>query len=162
VTAAEGLYLLRTSDARSSRVGYCWSVSDLPGVGKEDLHMPEAAIREPEQIRQACALKLRQVETNRSFKAILACLLGEEWTKPRIVELRLSPERNLFARLDGALTFKQYTANENDLIRTVHQIAEMAYLDGDELGYLLSELVKIKNKRCRRSSEEWERRELGE
>ena len=39
--------------------------------------MPEAAIREPDEIRQDCAFKVRQVGTNRSFRAILACLLSE-------------------------------------------------------------------------------------
>ena len=124
--------------------------------------MPEAAIREPEEIRQDCALKVRQVETNRSFRAILACLLGEEWTKPRILELRLTAERTLLARLEGSLTFKQSEATEGDLIRSVHNIAKGAYLDGDELGYLLSEIVKIKNKRCRGTSDQSGRRGLGE
>jgi hypothetical protein len=115
--------------------------------------MLEAAIREPEQIREDCALKVRRVETNHSFRAILACLLGEEWTKPRIVELRLTPERILLARLDGALKFKQFTVTEGDLIRSVHKIAKGAFLDGDELGYLLSEILKIKNKRFRGASD---------
>ena len=109
--------------------------------------MLEAAIREPERIRQDCALKVRRVETNHSLRAILAYLLGEGWTKPRIIELRLTPERTLLARVEGELTFKYFTATENDLIRTVHKIAKGAFLDGDEVGYLLSEIVKIKNKR---------------
>ncbi len=124
--------------------------------------MPAAAIRKPEQIRQDCALKVRQVETNRSFRAILACLLGEEWTEPRIIELRLTPERTLLARLEGSLTFKQSKATESDLIRSVHDIAKRAYLDGDELGCLLSEIVKIKNKRFRGTSDQSGRRGLGE
>jgi hypothetical protein len=109
--------------------------------------MPEAAIREPDQIRQDCALKVKRVETNQSFQAILACLLGESWTKPRIVELRLTSERTLLARTEGESTFTHFTATESDLIHSVHMIAKGAYLDGDELGYLLSEIVKIKNKK---------------
>jgi hypothetical protein len=124
--------------------------------------MPEAAIREPEQIRQDCALKVRRVETNQSFRAILACLLGEKWTKRRIIELRLTPERTLLAQLEGDLTFKQSKATESDLIRSVHQLAKGAHLDGDELGYLLSEIVKIKNKRFRGTRDQSGRRGLGE
>ena len=124
--------------------------------------MPEAAIREPEQIRQDCALKVRLFETNPSFRAILACLLGEKWTKPRIIELRLTAERTLLARVEGALTFKHFAATESDLIRSVHKIAKGAFLDGDELGYLLSEILKIKNKRFRGTSDQSGRRGLGE
>jgi hypothetical protein len=109
--------------------------------------MPEAAIREPDQIRQDCALKVRRVKTNHSFRAVLACLLGEAWTKPHIIELRLTSERILLVRTEGELTFKRFTATESDLIHSVHMIATGAYLDGDELGYLLSEIVKIKNKK---------------
>ena len=124
--------------------------------------MSEAAIREPEQIRQDCALKVRRVETNQSFRAILACLLSEAWTKPRIIELRLTAERTLLARADGELTFKQFTATESDLIHSVHMIAKGAYLDGDELGYLLSEIVKIKNKRIGGTRDQSGRRGFGE
>ena len=45
----------------------------------EDSRSPEVAIREPEQIRSACSCKLRRVKSGPYFKAILACLLGEEW-----------------------------------------------------------------------------------
>jgi hypothetical protein len=124
--------------------------------------MLEAAIREPEQIRQDCALKIKLFDTNQSFRAILACLLGEKWTRPRILELRLTPERTLLARVEGDLTFKRFTATENDLIRSVHKIAKGAFLDGDERGYLLSEILKIKNKRFRGTSDQSGRRGFGE
>jgi hypothetical protein len=123
--------------------------------------MLEAAIREPERIRRDCALKVRQVGTNHSFTAVLACLLDEGWTRPRIVELRLNPERFLLARVEGELTFKQFTATESDLIRSVHNIAKGAFLDGDELGYLLSEILKIKNKNGRGTRDPSGRRGLG-
>lgn len=37
-------------------------------------------IREPDQIRQDCARKLRAVKVGDHFHAILGCLLGEDWT----------------------------------------------------------------------------------
>lgn len=50
--------------------------------------MPDHPLREPDQIRQDCARKLRSVEFSGMFAAILACLLGEDWTNPKIEELR--------------------------------------------------------------------------
>lgn len=42
----------------------------------------DRTIRDPEQIRQDCARKLRAVEVSEHFQAILGCLLGEDWTTP--------------------------------------------------------------------------------
>ncbi len=106
--------------------------------------MPEDSVREPEQIRQDCARKLRGVETSAHFDAILGCLLGEDWTTPRILELRLTPDHHLLARVEGEVTFKHHLGAEDDLIRNIHGIAKVAELDGDELGYLLAAVAKIK------------------
>jgi hypothetical protein len=38
----------------------------------------EPTVREPDQIRQDCARKLRAVQVSPHFQAILACLLGED------------------------------------------------------------------------------------
>jgi DDE superfamily endonuclease len=53
--------------------------------------MTEPTIREPEDIRRDCARKLRSVQVSDHFQAILGCLLGEDWTTPRLVE-ELHPE----------------------------------------------------------------------
>jgi hypothetical protein len=42
---------------------------------KEKVRMPEPPIREPDQIRQSCARKLRAVQISDHFQAILGCLL---------------------------------------------------------------------------------------
>src|SRR5579872_1478128 len=99
--------------------------------------MTDQPLREPDQIRQSCARKLRAVEVSGMFAAILACLLGEDWTNPKIEELRISPDRCLLARPTGESTFKAFLGAEADLIRNIHGVAEVAELDGDEVGYLL-------------------------
>ncbi len=48
-------------------------------------------IRDPDQIRQDCARKLRAVEVSDHFQAILGCLLGEDWTTPRLAEMVITP-----------------------------------------------------------------------
>lgn len=95
-------------------------------------------IREPDDIRRDCARKLQQVQASGQFTAILACLLDEDWTEPRIEELFLSPDHCLLARVQGQV------GAEEDLLRNVHGIAEVAELDGDELGYLLGKIASIK------------------
>lgn len=106
--------------------------------------MADETIREPEQIRADCARKLRSVETGGMFTAILGCLLGEDWSTPRIEELRITPDRCLLARIEGEATFKAFLGAEADLIRNVHGIAEIAGLDGDEVGFLLGKIAEIK------------------
>ncbi len=101
--------------------------------------------REPEQIRQDCARKLEDVEVSGQFSAILACLLDQEWTtSPRIEELFLSPDHCLVARVAGQASHKTFLGAEKDLVRNIHGVAEVAELDGDELGYLLGRVAKIK------------------
>jgi hypothetical protein len=101
-------------------------------------------LREPEQIRRDCARKLRAVETSGMFTSILGCLLNEDWTEPRIEELRLTPDRCLLARVAGDATFKTFIGAEADLIRNIHGVAQAAELDGDEVGYLVGEVARLK------------------
>src|SRR5450755_1311838 len=108
--------------------------------------MSDEPLREPEQIRQDCARKLRPVETGGIFTAVLGCLLGEDWSTPRIEELQISPDRCLLARLEGEATFKAFLGAEADPIRNVHGIARVASLDGDEVGYLLGQVAEIKGR----------------
>ena len=48
------------------------------------------------------------------------------------------------ARTEGDVTHKLFLGAEEDLIRNVHGIAKTAGLDGDELGYILAAIAKIK------------------
>jgi hypothetical protein len=106
--------------------------------------MADETIREPDQIRADCARKLRSVETGGMFTAILSNLLGEEWSTPKIEEMRITPDRCLLARVEGEATFKAFLGAEAYLIRNVHGIAEVAGLDGDEVGYLLGRISEFK------------------
>jgi len=47
-------------------------------------------MREPDQIRQDTARKLRAVQVSDLFLAILGCLLGEDWTTPRLLEMMVT------------------------------------------------------------------------
>jgi hypothetical protein len=101
-------------------------------------------VRIPEFLRRGCVRKLKTVEMSNIFRAILASLLDEDWTAPNIVELRFSRDRRLLGRSAGALRFKAFHCLESGLIRDIHGIAGAAELDGDELGYLLGRVAKIK------------------
>ncbi len=65
------------------------------------------------------------------LSAFLGCLLGEDWSEPRIEQLRLTPDRCLLARVEGEASFKAFLGAEADLIRNFHGIVEVAGLDGD-------------------------------
>jgi hypothetical protein len=100
------------------------------------IQMTEKPIREPEDIRKDCARKLASVEISGMFSAILGCLLSEDWAKPRIEEMRITPDRCLLARVEGETSFKAFLEAEADLIRNIHGVAAVAELDGDEVGYV--------------------------
>jgi hypothetical protein len=100
-------------------------------------------IREPEQIRQDCANKLQAVQVSEHFQAILGCLLGQDWTTPKLVEMVITPEH----RCDGEANFKAFLGASEDLISNIHGVAPVAKLDGDEIGFLVARVAEIKRQR---------------
>jgi hypothetical protein len=100
-------------------------------------------MREPEDISESCVTKLRDIDTSPQFRAVLGCLFNQDWTTPRIEEICISPDRCILARPKGEATFKAFIGSEQDLIRNIHGIAEVAELDGDELGLLLGKVAEI-------------------
>ena len=107
----------------------------------------EPTVREPDQIRRDCARKLRVVEVSDHFRAILGCLLGEEWTTPRLAEMVITPDGHLLGRCEGEASFKVFLGASQDLLRNVHGVAPVAELDGDEIGYLVGKVAEIKRQR---------------
>ena len=109
--------------------------------------MTGPTIREPEDIRQDCARKLRAVQVSDHFQAILGCLLGEDWTTPRLVEMVITPDGHLLGRCDGEASFQAFLGASADLLKNVHGVVEVAELDGDETGYLVAKVAEIKRQR---------------
>jgi hypothetical protein len=107
----------------------------------------EPTIREPDEIRRACARKLAGVEVSDHFRAILGCLLGEDWTTPRLVEMVTTPDGHLLGRCDGEEGFSVFLGAADDLLRNVRGVAAVAELDGDETGYLLGRVAGIRQRR---------------
>jgi hypothetical protein len=83
----------------------------------------DTPIREPDQIRQDCARKLRAVQISDHFQAILGCLLGEDWTTPRLVEMVITPDGHLLGRCGGEAAFKAFLGASEDLIKNIHGVA---------------------------------------
>ena len=101
-------------------------------------------IREPDQIRHDAAKKLRAIQISDHFQAILGCLLDEDWTTPRLVEMVITPDGHLIGRCDGEPEFKAFLGASSDLLKNIHGVAPVAGLDGDEVGYLLGKVAEIK------------------
>jgi hypothetical protein len=104
-------------------------------------------IREPDQIRQDCARKLRAVKVSDHFEAILGYLLGEDWTTPRLIEMVITPDGHMLGRCDGEAAFKVFLGASEDLIKNIHGVASVAELDGDEVGFLVAKVAEIKRRR---------------
>jgi hypothetical protein len=108
---------------------------------------PVSLMREPEQFQQDCARNLRAVKVSDHFQAILGCLLGEDWTTPRLIEMVISPDGHLLGRCDGDPSFKAFLGASEDLTKNIHGVAPVAELDGDEIGYLVGRVAEIKRQR---------------
>ena len=106
--------------------------------------MSEPTIREPDQIRQDCARKLRAVQVSDHFQAILGCLLGEDWATPKLLEMMISPGGQILGRCEGQPGFSTFLGASEDLVRNIHGVAPVAELDGDEIGFLVAKVVEIK------------------
>lgn len=106
--------------------------------------MTEPTIREPEDIRRDCARKLRVVQVSDHFQAILGCLLGVDWTTPRLVEIVITPDGHLLGRCEDEPTFRAFLGAADDLVRNIHGVAPVAELDGDEIGFLVGKVAEIK------------------
>lgn len=104
-------------------------------------------IREPDQIRQDCARKLLAVKVSDHFQAILGCLLEEDWTTPRLLEMVITPDGHMLGRCSGDPSFKVLLGASEDLIKNIHGGAPVAALDGDEIGYLVGRVAEIKRQR---------------
>ena len=106
--------------------------------------MSDTPIREPDQIRQSCAKKLRAVQVSEHFQAILGCLLKEDWTTPRLLEMMIARDGQLVGRCEGQPGFSTFLGASEDLIRNIHGVAPVAELDGDETGFLVAKIAQIK------------------
>jgi hypothetical protein len=104
-------------------------------------------IREPDQIRQDCARKLRAVQVSSHFQAILGYLLEADWTTPRLVDMVITPDSHMLGRCEGDVAFKAFLGASEDLIKNIHGVAPVAGLDGDEIGYLVGKVAEIKRQR---------------
>jgi hypothetical protein len=86
-------------------------------------------------------------EFTEEFQAILGCLLREDWTTPRLIEMVVTPDGHILGRCDGDPSFKAFPGASEDLIRNIHGVAPVAELDGDEVGFLVTKVAEIKRQR---------------
>jgi len=107
----------------------------------------DPSIREPERIRQDCVRKLRSVQVSSHFQAVLGCLLDEDWTTPRLIEMVITPDRHLLGRCEGDPSFRTFLGASEDLLSNIHGVAPVAELDGDEIGYLIGRVAELKRQR---------------
>ena len=87
------------------------------------MNIIDSPIREPDQIRQDAARKLRTVDVSDHFQAILGCLLGEDWTTPRLIEMVITLDGHLIGRCDGDSSLKALLGTSTGLRRWPNSMA---------------------------------------
>jgi hypothetical protein len=70
------------------------------------IQMSDHPLRGPDQLRADCARKLNPIEPGDMLTAILAALLDEDWTMPKIEELFITSDRCFLARPTDEMTHK--------------------------------------------------------
>jgi hypothetical protein len=71
-------------------------------------------IREPDRILQDAARKLRQVQVSSHFRGILGCLLGKDWTTPRLHEMMITIDGKLLGRSGDQPGFSTFLGAAED------------------------------------------------
>ena len=104
-------------------------------------------MRDASEIKESCARKIERVEMSDHFRAILGCLLEQDWTTPRLVLMILSPDGHLLGRAEGQATEQVYLGSGDDLTGNIQGLAPVAELDGDEVGYLVGAVAALKRRR---------------
>ena len=59
----------------------------------------------------------------------------------------IAPDGHLLGRCDGEASFKAFLGASEDLLRNIHGVAQIAEMDGEELGYLVARVAEIKRRR---------------
>ncbi|MFM7924057.1 MAG: hypothetical protein ACKPJJ_27885, partial [Planctomycetaceae bacterium] len=95
-------------------------------------------------IRSGCATQIAGMQFRDNFRAILSCLLSENWTTAPLVDLVSTPHGHLLGRCAGEAASRVFLGSSEDLLRNIHGVAIVAELDGDEIGYLLGRVAKIR------------------
>ncbi len=104
-------------------------------------------MREPEQIRQACARKLRTVRSSEHHEAILGCLLGEHFAERQPFSLSISAADEISGPCADGESFSAWVGPPEILLHNVRMIAHGCALDEDETTYLLERVAAIKRER---------------
>jgi hypothetical protein len=73
-------------------------------------------IGELDQIRQDYTRKLQAVKVSDHFQAILGCLLAQDLTTPRLIEMVITADGHILGRSDGDPSFKAFLGVAEDLI----------------------------------------------
>ena len=101
--------------------------------------------RTQDEIKAAVAKKLHpnRLRVSPMFTAILACLVGESWTQPAILELCVLDD-GILAREEGHLGFDRFLAAPSDLWRNLRGVADAAELDEEETAWLVAQAEACK------------------
>ena len=67
--------------------------------------------------------------------------------RPRLIEMQYHVGWTTWlGRCEGDVSFKAFLGASEDLIKNIHNVAPVAELDGDEIGYLLGRIAETKRR----------------
>ena len=102
-----------------------------------------------ERARRSAARKLNPdaISTSTPMRALIAYLIGEQWTYPYILSLACAPDGSMFAWESECDGYRRLICKRSDLIQAILQLASIGDLTPAERTLLLSEVPPLGKRR---------------
>src|SRR5262245_55440974 len=102
----------------------------------------------PKSLEQRVIHKLHpdRLYTSGQLTAILGALLGQDWTRPRLVELTITTEELLLGRLEGDTEFKAFLGAAEELLDNLLGVSDAAGLTPEERRWLLDKARALRRR----------------
>ncbi len=96
------------------------------------------------EARVVAKLHPDRMKTSAFFTAVLGALLGQDWTEPRLVELKVTSDDHLLGRTAEEAEFGKFLGSAEDLLGNLLGIADAAGLTPEERRWLLDKARALK------------------
>jgi hypothetical protein len=90
-------------------------------------------------------LRPERLRVSPKFHAILGCLLGQDWTKPKLAGLTITTDGHVLGMVDGDIGFNEYLGVWGDLDRNLRGVCLCVGASQPETAYLLAQVERFRS-----------------
>lgn len=85
-----------------------------------------------------------RLDVSSQFHAILACLLDQEWTTPKLTALCVLRDGHVLGEKEGDAGFNYFLCDEAELERNIRGVCRVVGATPEETGYLFNVLARFR------------------